>query len=54
MKRLITAAFAALALSACATQTPYEPASKQTGGRGYTETQFARWSSSTCFSTAPS
>ncbi len=45
MKRLMMAAIAALALSACATQTPYEPASKATGGHGYSETHFEgdRW-----------
>lgn len=47
MKRLIIAAMAGalLALGACATQTPYEPASKATGGQGYSETRFEgdRW-----------
>lgn len=46
MRRFAFAALAAaLSLSACATPTPYEPASKATAGQGYTEQQIeqGRW-----------
>lgn len=39
MKRLITAVLAACALSACATQTPYEPATRHNWGQGYSDTR---------------
>jgi hypothetical protein len=37
MKRLLCVAAAAFALSACATQTLYEPATKHTSGNGYSD-----------------
>lgn len=46
MKRLTFAVLAAaLSLSACATPTPYEPASKATSGQGYSEQRIEndRW-----------
>lgn len=45
MKRLAAVAIAALTLTACATATPYEPASRDTAGRGYSETRIEpdRW-----------
>jgi hypothetical protein len=36
-RQLLTAALAALTLSACATATPYQPASRETSGYGYAE-----------------
>ncbi|MBC6983373.1 hypothetical protein [Caulobacter sp. 17J80-11] len=45
MKRILTVALAALALSACATATPYQPAAAGPGGRGYSDMRIedGRW-----------
>jgi hypothetical protein len=45
MKRFATILLAALTLSACATATPYEPATKDTAGHGYSEQRIEadRW-----------
>lgn len=45
MRRLIIAAAAALALGACATETPYQPATKSSAGQGYSDQRLEndRW-----------
>jgi hypothetical protein len=45
MKRLILAAAAALSLGACATETPFQPASKSNWGQGYSDQRLEndRW-----------